>query len=392
MSMRTAVLVFLTLGAQTVTASAQDGTDDSSTGSEEQKAKKDKKDKAEDKAASKAGEKAAKAEVEPLDISGRVFARSELESVDSGPWLHELKLDSARIGASYRWKDKIRVKAAMELAGTPEVKDAYVDVDGPNGFDVRGGYFKVPISVIENASAWDLSNIDRGVISQIIEDGLGLSGRRDGVMVDWEPAAGNVKLGLMLSQSAAVTGQDPSRPLEDGGGLMVTARGELQLCPCLRLGVHVSNRETNYIADVHRYWAGGIDAELDLESIGKGLRLWADVIAGEDHFYAVTRGEERVTFVTAQAVAGWRFGGEKKNATYVEPFVGGGYFNPHIALKRDEIMDAMFGVNAGRWKRWRVQAQLEVVTAKALRPGALSGEGDDINDQIKGILQLGSAF
>lgn len=382
--MRTLLVFFLVVG-QAVTAAAQGGDEEATTGSDEKKAEK--------KTGKSDTKTEKKAEPEPLEISGRVFARSEVRSVDSGPWSQELKLDSARIGASYRWKDKVRVKATAELAGTPDVKDAFVDVDGPNGLDIRAGYFKVPISVIENASGWDLPIVDRGAIAEIIEDGLGLSGRRDGVMVDWEPPAGGVKLGLMLSQSAAVDGSDPSRLLEDGGGIMVTGRAELQLCPCLRLGAHVSNREMVVnTTNVERHWAGGVDAELDLDSIGKGLRVWADLLAGQDHFYDITRDRPHATFVSGQAVAAWRFGGAKKNASYVEPFVGGGYFNPAIDIKRDDILDVLVGVNAGLWKRWRVQGQVEVVTAKALRPSGLEGIGRDINDSVTGTLQLGAAF
>lgn len=384
--MRT-LLSFLLVVFTPSAALAQDGTDDSSMG----KAKKPKKDKKakDDKAAAKT---TAEEIVESIEISGRAFARSESESLDDAPWQHELELDSARVGVSFRWKNKLRVKVTSELAGGVEVKDAYVDLDGPSGLDMRAGYFKVPISVIENASAWDLPTVDRGEVAQIVEDGLGLSGRRDGAMVDWENPDGTVKLGLMLSQSMAVDGSDPARPLADGGGVMVTARAEVQLCPCVRVGVHASNRETNYIADAHRYWAAGADAEVDLETIGKGLRLWADVLAGQDHFYAITRDESHATFVAAQGIAGWRLGGHKKNALYVEPFAGGGYFNPSVDLKRDEILDVMVGVNAGRWKRWRVQGQFEVVTAKGLRPSGLRGVGRDVNDTLRAIVQLAAAF
>jgi hypothetical protein len=382
--LRIVLVAFLSLCALALTAQAQDGTDDSSMGKKASK---------EPKKAKKAAEPAA--EPLPWDISGRVFVRSESDSFDGGPWNHELKLDSARVGVSYRWKNKLRVKVTAELAGTPEVKDAYVDVDGPNGLDARAGFFKVPISVIENASAWDLPTVDRGQVAEIIEDGLGLSGRRDGVMVDWENDASTVRLAVMLSQSVAVTGQDGARPLADGGGLMATVRAEAQLCPCLRIGVHASNRETNLAltgVEVRRYWAGGADLELDLDPIGKGLRVWADVIGGQDHFYTQSHGEPHVTFTSAQGIAGWRLGGAKKGAAYIEPFVGGGYFNPNIELKRDEILDLMFGMNAGLWKRWRVQGQLEVVTAKGFRPTGLRGAGENVDDEMRVVLQLASAF
>ncbi len=376
--MRT-LLSFLLVAMLPTVAVAEDGTDDSTTG----KLKKPKKA----KDTSRVEEI-----VEATEISGRAFARSVSESLDSAAWQHELELDSARIGVSYRWKSKLRVKVSAELAGGPEVKDAYVDVDGPSGLDVRAGSFKVPISVIENASAWDLPSVDRGAVAEIVEDGLGLSGRRDGAMVDWESPSQLVKVGLMLSQSVAVDGSDPARPLADGGGVMVTVRAEAALCTWGRLGAHVSNRETNYIADAHRYWAAGADAEIDLADWGHGLRLWADVIAGQDHFFAISRDEPHAVFTSAQVIAGWRLGGEKKNAIYAEPFVAGGYFNPSIDVKRDEILDGMVGINAGRWKRWRVQGQVEVVTAKGLRPSGMAGLGRDVNDTIKAVVQVGVAF
>lgn len=328
----------------------------------------------------------------PVTLGGRVFARAEASETDLVPWTGELSLASARLGASYRWKDRLRVKVALEAAGGASVRDAFVETWPGGGVAVRAGRFKGLASVIERESAWTLPTIGRGAIAEVLEDGITLSGRRDGLQVAWAPAGGEVRMLAVLSQSMSTTGEAPARPLSDGGGVAAALRGEVALCPGLRLGVVGSNREVNYVNDVRRYWAGAVDAEVDLRDAGLGLRLWADVVVGESHLGATTAGDPVTGFVAGQLIAGWRFGGAKKGKPYVEPYLLGAYLNPSWQVRRDDVTDAVVGVAAGRWKRWRGQAQLSVVNARARRPGGLAGVGVDLDDRVTASLQLGAAF
>jgi len=328
----------------------------------------------------------------PVTIGGRVFARGELVDTDVAPWTGQMSLASARLGASYRWKDRLRVKAVVEAAGkNVKVRDAFVETSAGGGLQVRAGRFKVPVSALERESAWRLPTIDRGAVAVVLEDGIGLTGRRNGAAASWAALADRVRVTAAASQSAATTGDEPARDVADGAGVSVSLRGEVASSTGVRVGVVGSNREVNYVADVGRYWAAGLDAEIDLEKAGLGLRLWADVLVGTSHLGASSSGEP-TRFVAAQAVAGWRFGGAKKGKRYVEPYALGAYFNPDTGHRRDDLTDVIVGVAAGRWKRWRVQAQLSVADVKANRPAGLGGFQVDVDDRTSASVQLGAAF
>lgn len=340
----------------------------------------------------RADEEEAPKEGEPLSFAGRVFTRFSASTVESAPWQGEVALDSARVAANYVWKEKLRTKVAIEAARGVEVKDAFVDLKLGRGVSVRAGHFKLPISALENASAWTLPTIERGVVAEALEDGITLSGRRDAVQVSWRVTDEGPRVIAAVSQSTATDGTDPARALADGAGIAAALRVEHDLCPDLRVGVVASNRETIDGTRVARHWAGGADVELDLKDAGLGLPLWADVLVGQSHLGAAAAGRERTTFVATQAAAGWRFGGAKKNKPYVEPFVLGGFLNPSIDRKRDDVTEVIAGVAAGRWKRWRGQGQVSVVNARGFRPAGLGGALVDINDAVTATLQLGAAF
>lgn len=326
----------------------------------------------------------------PVTIGGRVFARGELVDTDAAPWTGQLSLASARLGASYRWKDRLRVKAVVEAAGkNVKVRDAFVETAAGGGVHVRAGRFKVPVSALELESAWRLPTIDRGAVAVVLEDGIGLTGRRAGVAASW--AADPARVTAVASQSAATTGDEPARDLTDGAGVSISLRGEVALGAGIRFGVIGSNREVNYVAGVGRYWAAGLDTEIDLDEVGLGLRVWADLLVGTSHLGA-TSADDSTRFIATQAAAGWRFGGAKKGKPYLEPYALGAYFNPDTDHRRDELTDLIVGVAAGRWKRWRVQAQVSLTNVKANRPAGLGGFDVDVDDRTSASVQLGAAF
>ncbi len=329
---------------------------------------------------------------QPLSVAGRVFARGAASSIEGEPWFGELSLDSARVAVNYTWKEKTRVKVSVDAAGSVDVKDAFVELAAGGGVTVRAGRFKLPISALEQASAWTLPTIDRGAVADVLADGVALTGRRDGVQATWAAAGRGPRVIAALSQSTTTAGDDPARALADGAGVAATVRGELDACPGIRLGVFGSNREVIDGSTARRYWAGGVDAEADLDDAGFGLRLWADLVVGESHLGALALGEDATGFVAAQLAGGWRFGGAKKNKPYIEPFVLGAFLNPSWQRKRDDVTEVIAGVAAGRWKRWRGQGQLSVINARGLRPAGLGGALVDVNDTITATLQLGAAF
>lgn len=328
---------------------------------------------------------------EALQLGGRVFVRASAFDTDAADWTGQLELASVRLGASYRWKDRLRVKGVLEAAGKVSVRDAYLEVPLAHHVELRAGRFKGPVSAIEQASAWDLPSIDRGAVADILQDGLGLTGRRDGLELAWSPRKGGPKVSLVLSQSMATTGDEPARPLADGAGVTAALRAELAPTPTVRLGAVVSNREVNYVKDVGRFWAGGVDAEVDLHDAGLGLRLWADALVGQSHL-AADSADQPTTFLAGQVIAGWRLGGAKKGKRYLEPYVLAAYLNPDLGHKLDHVADTAVGLAGGRWKRWRAQVQASRLGTWSRRPPALGGFDVDVDDRISVSAQLGAAF
>jgi hypothetical protein len=315
---------------------------------------------------------------EPLSFAGRVFARFTAISVEGSPYTGELALRSARIGVNYTWKDKVRAKVSLEAANGPEVKDAFVEIDAGGGVTVRAGHFKIPISAIEQSSTWTLPTIDRGVVADILADGMTLTGRRDAVQASWSCTCMTVT--ATVSQSVTTLGEDPARTLSDGAGLAATLRVEREFAYGVKAAVFGSTREVVHNLIVDRYLAGGADAEVDYEA----LRLWADAIVAEGPFG---------TSVAGELAGGWRFGGKKKNKTYVEPFVLAAHFNPDIDRKGDGVTQGALGLAGGRWKRWRAQGQFSMVSTDiAKQQGNLGGDSVAIPKAISVTVQLGAAF
>jgi hypothetical protein len=315
---------------------------------------------------------------EPLSFAGRVFSRFTALSVESSPWTGELTLDSARVAVNYVWKEKLRTKVSIEAAHGPEVKDAFVEVDAGGGVTVRGGHFKLPISAIEQSSSWTLPTIDRGVVADILADGLTLTGRRDAVQASW--ACTCMTVTATVSQSVTTLGEDPARTLSDGAGLAATLRVEREFAYGVKAGVFGSNREVVHNLIVDRYWAGGADAEVDYQS----LRLWTDAIVAEGPFG---------TSAAAQLAGGWRLGGKKKNKKYVEPFVLAAHFNPDLDRKGDGVTEGALGLAGGRWKRWRAQGQFSMVSTDIAKQQAnLGGDSVAIPKAVAVTMQLGAAF
>jgi hypothetical protein len=320
-----------------------------------------------------------------------VFTRFTATSIDSGPWTGAMALDSARIAVNHIWKERVRTKVSLEAANGPEVKDAFVEIAASGCLAIRAGHFKLPISSLEQASAWTLPTIDRGVVATILENGVTVTGRRAGVQATWSPSERS-RLVAALSQSTSTDGSAPGQLLSEGAGVAAAVRFEHDLVDGVRVGVVGANREILDGSTARRYWAGGVDAEIDRSFAGRGLRLWADVLAGQSHLGTLIAGTERSTFVSAQGAVGFRFGGKKKNKRYLEPFVLGGFFNPSIDKKGDDLSEIIAGVAAGKWKRWRGQGQLSVVTARGLQPSGIGGANVSIPDAITFTFQLGAAF
>ncbi len=379
-------LIALALTVAAVPPAAADDPDDDADAAALAAAKKQKK-KAKDAAKRKDGD--------TLEVHGRVFARGAAEKEETalgpGAWTSELTLSSARIGFDYQWREQLRVELSYEAAKS-SLRDAYVELDLDHGLRLRAGRMKLPVGAVEQASAWALPTIGRGMVADVVADGLGATGRRSAVELRWKhkgPARPSVT--LAVAQGVVTTGGEQPGLVDEGGGLTVAARIAVEPCPTYQLAVVGASRVVNYGSDVARYWNAGLELEVDLAEAGLGLRLWGDAMYGTSHLGAAAVGDADRPFAAAALTAGYRVGGAESGAGYVEPYLGAGWFNPIADRKRDDTAEIVVGVAGGRWKRWRAQAQFAYQNAKALRPAGLLGS-DDVNDRQAIAVQLGTAF
>lgn len=346
------------------------------------------------KAAKDAKEAAERKTGDTLEIHGRVFARGtatkEETALGPGQWVGALSLDSARFGFEYQWREQVRAEVSYE-ATRDSLRDAYVELRLAHGLRLRAGRMKLPIGAIEQTSTWTLPTIDRGMVADVLADGIGLTGRRSAVELRWRhEGPWRPTLTVAIAQGVQIGGDEQPGALEDGGGLTVAARAEVS--PCLtQVAVVGASRVVNYGSAVARFWNLGLELEVDLAPIARGLRVWGDANYGTSHLGVAVLQDADRPFAAAELVAGYRFGGADKNARYVEPYLGAGWFNAIADRKRDDTAEVVVGVAGGLWKRWRGQAQFAYQNAKSLRPAGLLGDAD-VNDRQRVTLQLGMAF
>lgn len=326
-----------------------------------------------------------------IEVTGRVFARAAASSEDSAPWQSDLGLASARIGVDYQWREQLRAAVSYEAAKS-SVRDAYVQLELGHGLRVRAGRFKLPIGVVEQTSAWTLPTIDRGMVADVMDNGIAATGRRSALGLRWRgdgPWRPTVE--LAVAQLTGLTDGDHDALLADGGGLTVAARAEVQPCALYTFAIAGSSRNVDYGNAVERYWTGSLEVEIDLADAGYGLRLWGEAMVGQSHLGLARFGDPIMPFAAGHAIAGYRVGGADRNDAYVEPYVGAGWFNPVLDHARDDVTEIVVGVAGGLWKRWRVQGQVAYQNARSERPAGLHAD-QDVNDKLTVTTQLGAAF
>ena len=343
----------------------------------------------------KAKDEAKRKQGDTLEVHGRVFARGaaakEETALGGGAWTSELTLASARIGVDYQWREQLRAKVSYEAA-KGSVRDAFVELELDHGLRLRAGRMKLPVGAIEQTSSWTLPTIGRGMVADVVADGLGASGRRSAMELRWKrKGVARPSVTLAVAQGVRTAGGQQPGLVDEGGGLTVAARVGVEPCPSYRVAVVGASRVVNYGSDVARYWNAGLELEVDLADAVLGLRLWGDAMYGTSHLGAATLGDADRPFAAAALTAGYRFGGADGGARYVEPYLGAGWFNPIADRKRDDTAEVVVGVAGGLWKRWRAQGQFAYQNAKALRPAGLLGTAD-VNDRQAVAVQLSTAF
>lgn len=346
----------------------------------------------------KAAEKKVKADKkrrtgDTLEVTGRVFARGTASSEDSGAWQSDLGLASARLGVDYQWRQKLRAEISYELTKS-SLRDAYVQLELGHGLRLRAGRFKLPVGAIEQTSAWTLPTIDRGMVADILADGIAATGRRSALGLRWRaPERGAIRpsVEVVVAQLRKLGGGDTDALVGDGGGLTVAARAEVQVRRRYTVALTGESRNVDFVNRVERFWTGSLEAELDLADAGYGLRVWGDLVVGQSHFARARYGVADAPFLAGHLIAGYRLGGADRSKSYVEPYLGVGWFNPTLDHKRDDVSEVTVGVAGGLWKRWRLQAQFAYQNAKSARPAGLRFD-KDVNDELTITTQVSTAF
>jgi hypothetical protein len=182
----------------------------------------------------KAKDEAKRKQGDTLEVHGRVFARGaaakEETALGAGAWTSELTLASARIGVDYQWREQLRAKLSYEAAKS-SVRYAYVELDHDHGLRLRAGRMKLPVGAIEQTSSWTLPTIGRGMVADVVADGLGATGRRSAMELRWKskgPARPSVT--LAVAQGVRTAGGQQPGLVDEGGGLTVAARVGVEPC------------------------------------------------------------------------------------------------------------------------------------------------------------------
>lgn len=345
-----------------------------------------------------------------LQLKGRVFALAELSHrretvVGTSGALEEqdrnaldLSLASARIGFEYhspvRW---LSLELELELAGRPEVKDAYV-LAGKRFF-FKAGQFKVPTAALELESPWTLPLVRRGLVHDLLTDWLDVAGRRPGMAVGYRGKGGvkpRLTLGAFQGTSLSeVTPGDRDVELIDGAALdaqSLAARAELSLLG-VDVGAWYEHRVgSKEVGEFEHYETFGLDATIDHELANGGLRCWVDGALGESFYVAQDKpdADTNPLFASARALVGYRFGGVALGDPYLEPFGHFALLDPDLEVVDDFVTEAAVGVNAGFWDRARLTLQGEMTNGQRNLPrGFLEGQEPD---RLSLLLQAGARF
>jgi hypothetical protein len=348
-----------------------------------------------------------------FELKGRIYARGEFDrsnvtvlndqlvpvqqTVDS----FDLSVPTARIGLHYQAPmEWLTAVLELDISGKPDMKDGYVQAKDEH-FTVRAGQFKMPVSAIESTSPWALPMVRFGLLHDVLIDRLDYGGRRPGVIVGYRdrtsPLHPRLTLGAFQGSylSEDITAAERETDLLNGmkgRNQSLVARGEVELAG-VEVGAYFEDRVGSpALFQTAHYWTAGGDAVYDHVFGNGGLRLWGEVISGASWYELQSKPVDNkdAVFVSARAIAAYRFGGTSDEAFYVEPYVLGAALDPDTTITDDMLFEGVVGINVGYWKRARLSLQGEINKGQRNFPeGYYAGKPPD---RIGVILQAGVAF
>jgi len=319
-----------------------------------------------------------------VEVGGRLDVRETLEHPQGGIWAGELTIPAARIEVSYRWKKRLRAVVEFDVRG--ELKDAFVWLKIGKGFSTRAGRFKVPLSLVELESATRLPVVRRGLLRDVLDDALGLSGRRPGAQLEWKCSGCPRQLKL---QAGVWQTRDPDKKvaLERGLGLIPAIRGTWELGSVEVGASALLQPKGSSPGGDQSSWLAGLDVRHTLNLDAGALRTWAEALTGRSALIGGTG-----NLFLGRAVTAWRLGGASPGTPYVEPFLMLSAMDPDLDSPDDLLWEGAVGLNAGQWQRWRVQAQFEVRKAGAGVPPVLEALEESLASRRALLVQLEVGF
>lgn len=310
----------------------------------------------------------------PFRFGGRVALRERVALIrapgaTTDP-TGEIEVSTARIDAEYRQGDVRAVLEADLVEGDP-LKDAFLEIEPSNAFEMRAGQFKAPLSAIESESSWTLPTIRRGFLHEVLVDGLMLAGRRPGAQLRWK-GDGALEPRLL---AGVWQGGPPGSPRAgedaDWFGHNAAARGSIEPRKGLQLGAGAEWRTAEPAPGVRprRFHAAAVDVVFERK---RGLRLWGEALGGSSWHDADPADGRDALFAGSRWIAGWRFDVGQRGM-WLEPFALAGMLDPNLAVRRDALVETAAGLNVGRGSTWKVQVQLEAADAERNAPAGLAG-------------------
>jgi hypothetical protein len=400
------ILLLAAIGGWSTSARADDAVDSPAPDSGKRKNGKKGKKKREGEAAVVS---AGSAELGHVEVGGRVFARTALarqprvivdengtpaeENVDS----LDTTVPSARIHAKYRAPMKwLSAEIEVDFAGKPELKDAYLRARGDH-LSAQAGQFKMPFSAIRLASPWDLPLADRGFVDDVLTDRFQIAGRRPGWAFGLRDKGGlrpALVVGTFQGSVLEDETQDDFEPIDELtlDSQSLVARATVRLGD-VALGAGYEHRAGSPAElEVEHYATGNLDAVIDTELGGGGLRIWAEGIVGESWYEHELKPADTADaiFVCARLISAYRFGGLHRGEPYIEPYGMFSALDPDADVSSDIAFEEVLGVNVGFWDIVRLGLQGEAVRVGRNFPRAVSlGR---LMDRTALVLQAGVQF
>ncbi|MCY1081739.1 porin [Archangium lansingense] len=314
-----------------------------------------------------------------VEVGGRFSIREAVDAKGAEAWAGKLSIPAARIEVTYSWKKLLKAVVEYDFGdGLDGLKDAYAWLDIAGGFSVRAGQFKVPLSLVELESTTKLPLVRRGLLRDVLNDGLGLTGRRLGAQLEWKCMG--CERTLKLRAGVWQLGADEDVALQNGLGLVPGFRGTWAVLDSLELGASALGTSSQ--------WTAGLDARHALPIGPTELRTWAEVLVGRTTQLVGSDGP----LLMARALTAWRIGGVKKGALYVEPFVMLSALDTNLQLQNDRLWELGGGLNFGQRNRWRFQAHVESRRAEASVPAAVQSLDKSLTERRAVMLQMEVSF